>query len=198
MAEHDDDTGRSNLQLRPAMGFDLAFLADLFSRGFEGYFVPIAESPEGLAARLRYDSIDLALSRVALLDERAAGILFVAVRGWQCRIAGMGVVTDARRQAVGRRLMEEAITRCREAGLREMVLEVIEQNEPAVALYRDLGFETERRLVGFEPGQSMADPRPRAGAVGTGVLRRARLRSLVAHPDRDALRLVLSVDRLDG
>ncbi|MEM9595129.1 MAG: N-acetyltransferase [Acidobacteriota bacterium] len=136
--------------LRPALDFDLATLADLFSRGFEGYFVPIAETPEGLAARLRYDSLDLALSRVALVDGRPGGILFTAVRGWRCRIAAMGVVAEARRRGVGRRLMEGAIDACRGAGMRRMVLEVIEQNGPAVGLYRSLGFEVERRLVGYE------------------------------------------------
>ncbi|MEM7588153.1 MAG: GNAT family N-acetyltransferase [Acidobacteriota bacterium] len=137
------------LELRPAYEFDLATLADLFTRGFEGYFVRIVETPEGLAARVRYDTIDLALSWVALLDDRPVGIVCVAVRGWQCRIAGMGVVSDARRHGVGRGMMEEAIKRCRAAGLGKMVLEVIEQNEPAAALYRGLGFTTGRRLVGY-------------------------------------------------
>lgn len=139
-----------SLHLRPALEFDLRCLADIFSSGFEGYFVPITESPEGLAARLRYDNIDLALSHVALLDERAVGVIFVAVRGWRCRIAGMGVAAEARRRGVGRRLMEVVVAQCRALGLRRMVLEVIESNEPALALYRDLGFETLRRLVGYD------------------------------------------------
>lgn len=40
------------LRLELALAFDLATLADLFTRGFAGYFVPIVETPEGLAARL--------------------------------------------------------------------------------------------------------------------------------------------------
>ncbi|MEM8933316.1 MAG: N-acetyltransferase [Acidobacteriota bacterium] len=135
--------------LRPALDFPLDVLADVFTRGFEGYFVPIREQAESLAARLRLDSIDLALSRVAMLDDCPAGVVYVGVRGHQCRIAGMGVATEARRQGLGRRLMDEAITASRDAGLRQMVLEVIEQNEPAFALYRDLGFTIERRLVGY-------------------------------------------------
>ena len=146
------------IEFRPALDFDLAFLADLFNRGFEGYVVPVRESPRGLAARLRFDSIDLGLSRVAMLDDRAAGILFVSVRGWHCRIAGMGVVADARRQGVGRRLMAEAIQHCRLAGLRRMVLEVIEQNVPALSLYRDLNFVVEQRLVGYTRPASHSAP----------------------------------------
>ena len=145
-------------RLIPALTFDLQVLADLFTRGFEGYLVPIGETAEGLAARLRYDTIDLALSHVAMLDDRPSGFVWVAVRGWHCRIAGMGVAAEARRQGVGRRLMEAAIALAREKGLRKMVLEVIEQNEPAARLYRQLGFETQRRLVGYEIPAIPTDP----------------------------------------
>jgi len=146
-----------SIRLRPALEFDLSFLADVFNRGFEGYFVTVAESPEALAARLRYDTIDLALSQVALDDDRAVGIVYVSVRGWQCRIAGMGVAVEARRRGVGRRLMEAVITHCREVGFGRIVLEVIEQNDPAVALYRSLGFETLRRLVGYELAETFPE-----------------------------------------
>ncbi len=147
----------TRLESRPALDFDLHFLADLFNRAFEGYFVPVAESPEDLAARLRFDSIDLALSRVAFLDDQAVGVVCVSVRGWGSRIAGMGVVPEARRRGAGRLLMDEAIARTRAVGLRHMVLEVIEQNTPAVELYRDLGFQFLRRLVGYELHNTAAE-----------------------------------------
>jgi len=138
----------SPLRLRPALEFDLEVLAELMTRSFAGYLVPVKETPAGLAARLRYDSIDLALSRVAVLEERPAGIVWVAVRGWSIRIAAMGVVPEARRRGVGRRLMEDAIASIRALGFRHMVLEVIEHNTPAVALSRGLDFRRRRRLVG--------------------------------------------------
>ncbi len=120
------------------------------TRSFEGYFFPIRETPEALAARLRFDSLDLGLSRVAMLEERPVGVIWVAVRGSSTRIAAMGVVREARRGGIGRRLMEDAIARTRALGLNRMVLEVIEQNTPAVELYRGLGFQERRRLVGYE------------------------------------------------
>jgi GNAT superfamily N-acetyltransferase len=45
--------------------------------------------------------------------------------------------------------MKELITEACQRGDLEMVLEVIEQNEPAVKLYRKYGFESVRRLVGY-------------------------------------------------
>ncbi len=145
-----DLSGPSSLRLRPALDFDVETLAELMTRSFEGYLVSVTETPTGLAARLRYDSIDLALSRVAVLEGRPAGIAWVGVRGWSTRIAAMGVIPEARRRGVGRRLIEDAVASTRALGFRYMVLEVIEQNTPAVALYRGLGFSDRRRLVGYE------------------------------------------------
>jgi GNAT superfamily N-acetyltransferase len=45
--------------------------------------------------------------------------------------------------------MKELIDEACKRGDREMVLEVIEQNEPAVKLYRNYSFESVRRLVGY-------------------------------------------------
>ncbi|NJL26466.1 MAG: GNAT family N-acetyltransferase [Thermoanaerobaculia bacterium] len=108
------------LVLRPALEYNLPTLVDIFNRCFDSYLVPIADSPERFAARLCYEGIDLALSRVAFVDNTALGIIYVSVRGWQSRIASMGVVAEARRQGVGRRLMEAVIAQCRAAGLRTL------------------------------------------------------------------------------
>ncbi|HSB02657.1 MAG TPA: GNAT family N-acetyltransferase, partial [Anaerolineales bacterium] len=45
--------------------------------------------------------------------------------------------------------MEVLIREARQRNDREMVLEVIEQNEPAVKLYRKYGFQAIRRLIGL-------------------------------------------------
>jgi ribosomal protein S18 acetylase RimI-like enzyme len=45
--------------------------------------------------------------------------------------------------------MKQIIADAAEWGEREIALEVIEQNEPAVKLYQKCGFETIRRLVGY-------------------------------------------------
>lgn len=75
-----------------------------------------------------------------------------------------------------RHLMAEAAAR----GEREMVLEVIEQNERAARLYERCGLRTVRRLVGYE-GTPQADG-PAAAVVECDV--RDVARALMAHgPD---------------
>jgi ribosomal protein S18 acetylase RimI-like enzyme len=62
----------------------------------------------------------------------------------------MGITKEMRGQRAGAWFMETLIREARERGDREMVLEVIEQNEAAVRLYRKCGFQAVRRLVGFK------------------------------------------------
>lgn len=135
----------------------LAPSADVFTQGFADYFVPLPASPALLATMARTDSVDLAVSRVTLLDGAPVGAALIARRGRASRLAGMAVVPAARRRGVGRALMAQLLDEARARGERAMVLEVIEQNEPAVKLYEACGFQKVRRLTGHA-GRPIAPP----------------------------------------
>jgi RimJ/RimL family protein N-acetyltransferase len=56
---------------------------------------------------------------------------------------GLMVAQDARRQGVGRALMEAAVEWAGQAGVRKLELHVFPWNEAALALYEAFGFERE-------------------------------------------------------
>ena len=56
---------------------------------------------------------------------------------------GLMVSIDARRQGVGRALLEAAVEWARGAGVRKLELHVFPWNEPAIRLYEKFGFERE-------------------------------------------------------
>jgi putative acetyltransferase len=56
---------------------------------------------------------------------------------------GLMVAKDARRQGVGRALLEAAVDWARVAGIRKLELHVFPWNEPAIRLYERFGFERE-------------------------------------------------------
>ena len=56
---------------------------------------------------------------------------------------GLMVAADARRRGVGSALMKEAIKWARGTGVDKLELTVFPHNEPAIALYRKLGFREE-------------------------------------------------------
>ncbi len=150
----------------PATRHSIEALAELFTRGFEGATVPLRMTPERLSALTRADSIDLAASRVLRLEGRPAGFILVSSRGWTRRVAAMGVVPEARGRGLGHRLIGQAVEEARAGRFRRILLEVVEKNASGVRLYRDLGFETVRRLVGYE-----RDPGPAAGEPGDDRLK---------------------------
>jgi ribosomal protein S18 acetylase RimI-like enzyme len=138
-----------NLDTVPASNYPLPELVEFLNRGFEAYFVPIQFDTLTFLNMLRQDGIDLTASRVLLADDQPCGIALIARRGWCSRLAAMGIVRESRGRGAGTWFMDELIHEAHQRGEREMVLEVIEQNEPAVKLYEKSGFRTVRRLVGF-------------------------------------------------
>ncbi len=136
---------------RPASNYSIAELVDLLNRGFEEYFVPIYFNDDMFSNMLRKDGIDLADSRVLITDDQECGIGLIASRRalHASRVAAMGIAKETRGKGAGSWFMKELIDDACDRGDHEMVLEVIEQNEPAVKLYRKYGFESMRRLVGF-------------------------------------------------
>ena len=135
---------------RPASNYSIAELVDLLNRGFEDYFIPIYFNTNMFSNMLRKDGIDLADSRVLIADDQTCGIALIACRGARrSRLAAMGIAKETSGKGAGSWFMKVLIDDACDRGDREMVLEVIEQNETAVKLYRKYGFESMRRLVGF-------------------------------------------------
>lgn len=139
-----------SLQLHPASTHPIPFLADLMTRSFEGYFVPINITETVMHTMIRRDGIDLTASRVLMKDDEPVGIAFIARRGWTSRLAAMGITSNARSGGVGTWAMEQLLEEARSRGDKEMLLEVIEQNTAGVKLYEKVGFTKIRRLVGYK------------------------------------------------
>lgn len=147
------------MNLVPAEELSYAELAALFTRGYEGYFVPIVLDEAALRTVVDLWDIDLARSRAV----PGQGVAFLAARGGRGWIAGLGVVPEARRRGIGRALMEAVLADAPAV----VTLEVIEQNEPAIRLYEELGFVRRRVLEVWSLTADVpladaraADPRP--------------------------------------
>ena len=61
----------------------------------------------------------------------------------ECQVGSIAVLPEFRRRGLGRQLLEILLAACRETGTRDTYLEVRVSNEPAIALYRSLGFEND-------------------------------------------------------
>jgi ribosomal protein S18 acetylase RimI-like enzyme len=165
-----------SLTFQPAAGLELGRLAGLFTAAYEGYLVPFSIDERTLGLMIDWYDLDLHASRIALLDGVPVGLANVAVRGERAWIGGIGVTPFGRRRGIGEQLMHAVVDQARERGARLVQLEVIEGNEPAVALYEKVGFE-DVRLV--DVWILDADPEAPGGAVETDVeTAHERIRSL--------------------
>src|SRR5690606_36519608 len=108
------------LTLKPAHEHPIPFLADLMTRSFEGYLVPIHITEAVMHTMIRRDGIDLTASRVLMRDDEVIGLAMIARRGWTSRLAAMGSTSNARSGGVGTWAMEQLIEEAKARGEKEM------------------------------------------------------------------------------
>jgi RimJ/RimL family protein N-acetyltransferase len=134
------------VKLRPSTELARPALAELFTAAYEDYYVPFQIDEARLAHMVDAFDLDLDRSLVAWEGEEKVGLANLGLRGERTWLGGVGVVKASRRRGIGEQLTRALLDQAREADAREMVLEVITQNEPAIALYEKLGFRKTREL----------------------------------------------------
>lgn len=137
------------IEYRNIDAFELGELVAILNRCFEGYLFPIHFDRPAIARMIRVDSVDLSASVAVQQGGKIAGVALVARRGWNCRLAAMAIDPNFRGLRMATDLTGFLMRAAHERGDRSFVLEVIEQNAPAVRLYKAAGFTPVRRLVGY-------------------------------------------------
>ena len=157
MRERPGEAAATIAALRPG---DLPAVAALHARCFDEPWRPeligrIAQAPGGFGLLWRGQDGPL-------------GFVLGRSNGARAEVLSLGVAPAARQRGVARALMTAAIEKVGRRGLRTLYLEVAEDNEAALYLYRALGFAQ----VGRRPGYYA---RPETRAVDALTLRRAIL-----------------------
>ena len=138
------------IEIIPADQLSLREQAGLFTEAFAGYIGGSFEMDStGLARFLCVQGADLCHSRFARSAGRLCGFGYINCTGGITRIAGMGVLPAVRRTGVARQLLQHLIAEARERSDEAIVLEVIEQNPAAHALYKGAGFRDVAHLLGW-------------------------------------------------
>ena len=140
-----------NFEIVPAHELSLAEQANVFNDAFANYVAGSFQmDASSLAAFLCGHGVDLCYSRFARDDTGAlVSFGFINRTGNITRLAGMGTTGSARRSGAARFLVSHLLGEANARRDTAMVLEVIEQNPPAVALYRSCGFRELTRLFGW-------------------------------------------------
>jgi len=131
------------MTIKDLTGVSFETMTQAFNDAFSDYNIPANYTVEyltGLVARRGYRP-DLAVG--AFDGDRLVGFVFNCLDGDEAYNSGTGVVITHRRLGIARQLMEHSI---RTLPAKRYILEVIETNHRAAALYRDLGFVETRKF----------------------------------------------------
>ena len=138
-----------SIHFLPADHVDVGLRADLINAAYADYFVPMYLTRDSMRSVDDLYDVDLARSVVAYDRSEPVGMTLLSRRGDRGWVSGVGVLPAWRRRGVGRQMMRTVLERAREAGVRQVALEVIAQNRAARALYAALGFVERRELLGW-------------------------------------------------
>jgi GNAT superfamily N-acetyltransferase len=138
------------IELVPAFERSLPELTELQARATADYALPLGLDTAESSRRVAVDAIDLGASWIAMLHKQDVGFAMVARRGGFARVASLGVVPEARRQKVGRSLIDAVLAGGRQHGDLKLIVEVVENDLGARQLFESKGFHSWRRLVGWE------------------------------------------------
>jgi len=132
--------------VRPLTGISFDTLAAAFNDAFSDYAVPMTMTAEALEMMQRRRGYVPEASLGAFDGERIVGFALTCIDGDRAYNSGTGVAVSHRRHGIARELMNRVSELLAARGAISYLLEVIESNERAVALYRSVGFEERRRF----------------------------------------------------
>src|SRR3954454_9867217 len=137
------------MEFRPIAAGDESALQRFFARIPEAdrtFLKEDVDDPDVIAAWARPG-----LARtIAVEDGEVVGsVAVVPLHGWSSHVGELRLIVDPARRGrgVGRALARRAVLEALDLGLQKLVVEVIAAQEPAIAMFRSLGFEPEALLT---------------------------------------------------
>lgn len=135
------------LRLLPAAELSSERLTKLLNRSYADYYVPVWLDPFQFERMCADMDVALQLSVVAVSKDREVGLALLSRRGSEGWVSGVGVFPAWRRQGIARAMMQALQRHAEAEGLQQLRLEVLQQNEGAARLYKQLGFSWQRDLL---------------------------------------------------
>ena len=146
-------------EIVPAYALSAAEQAEVANKAFAGYVGGWADMDAGGLARfLTSQGADLLYSSFIRSDAGLIGFGYITRTANVVRLSGMGIIPEARGSGAAGHLLEHLLGAAEQRGDEAMMLEVIEQNPRAVALYRRHGFRELGRLMGWRRSADAAAP----------------------------------------
>jgi ribosomal protein S18 acetylase RimI-like enzyme len=162
-----------NLQLKRLSTCSFQTALEVWNEGFQGYFVDMTLSLDKFLARMSSEAISLEHSLVAFAQDKPVGFLLNGIRNDEGKkIAwngGTGVIPSFRGQGVGKFLVNAAIDLYVSEAVDVATLEAISNNDIAIGLYKQCGYEIADELTFLQSDDPSADCLSQTDSVSYSV-----------------------------
>lgn len=154
----------SQITVQSLACIDVQTLRNCFNSAFKNYYKPVQLSKEQFAEKLITEAIDLKLSFGIFDGDELVGFILngIDINGNQkiAYNAASGILPEYRGYKLSYQLYEHSIQQLKGSGVTKIVLEVIEQNIPAIKIYQHFGFLTMRKLNSYTGKQVLRELEP--------------------------------------
>ena len=149
--------------------FPINRLHSAFLAAFADYQVNMQVSLTDFEYRIRRDGVNPSISAGAFHNNELVGFYLNGAGEWQgiatTYDAGTGVLPEYRGQRIATEMFDFMLPRLQDLGYVQYLLEVLTTNEPAVTLYRKLGFKDTRRFAVFRSRDRISNLKPPAAQI---------------------------------
>lgn len=137
---------------------DMPDLHQTFLKAFADYLIPIQLSAEQFKAKVKREGVLPSFCVAAFAGEEMVGFIMTGLGEWYGQPtaynAGTGVVPAHRGRQLTRQLYQFLIPKLRESGVMQCLLEVIQENKPALEVYKQLGFAITREADSYRSNKN--------------------------------------------
>lgn len=139
------------IEYKTLEGVDFTELYNGFSKAFADYFVSFDMGLEQFASKmLKRKSYHPEISVGAYVAGQMVGFVFNGLRDFKglktAYDCGTGIMPEHRSKGIGNEILKVTEEILLKKGVQQYLLEVIQENEPAIKLYKKQGFEITREL----------------------------------------------------
>jgi ribosomal protein S18 acetylase RimI-like enzyme len=136
-------------EIRTLEDADPVAFVELHNAAFADSPMPVALDEAALRTYLEETDVRPELSHAAWIDGAPVSFCLGGLRGERASIRGEGTLPGYRRRGLGRAVLEATAEEVSAVGARELGLEVMGENAPAIPRYESAGFTRVRRLLGW-------------------------------------------------
>ena len=142
------------MEIKPLHDTPVEVLHQAFTDAFSDYEVPLDLPLERFLEMMRIRDLNIDYSLGCFDGDRLVSFIICGYRvlGGEgvCYDGGTGTIREYQKKGIGNSLLTEQISYLKDKGVGRFVLEVMENNRPAMDLYKKHGFSVTRRFECFK------------------------------------------------